>query len=433
MKRLVTGRLHYFDPANQIVLAAAITGRPSAADLTAAIQKAVRMHAISSSGIALDSEGNSFFTPVSQKDVPVSVRREAYDLPGLIEEQRKIPFDVRNGDFFRFFLYDLPQTTYLVVVASHLAGDGLSILYLVRDVLSALAAPNAERPVQPLRLMEDFGYPADSEPAPLARFILRRINRAWNRQKRVFGFDEYLLLFDSYWQTHAVQLASSELSGPDLSALVAKCKSAGVTINSAIAAALLSALQTSDVGMAVSVRPDGYEGMGNYASGISTQYRWNDKESFWDNARSIHEIIHKKLGDNRKKYYVLQSLKRLEPTLIDSMYFSLYADFPNKTAQRMLDLSKYSERRRHTTSITNLARPDIPVVYGSYTLDSIEFVPPLIATSRSMLGVVTVGSRMTLTMQYEKSDRSRDYETALGQTVRILKSAASGDEPVGRE
>jgi len=422
VKKLVTGRLHYYDPADQIVLMATITGNPSLSDLSDAIQKAVRKHAVSSLGIVIGPDGESRFQPVPQRDAPVSIVEAECDLERLLNEQHGIPFDAAGGEFFRFFLFRQSEKTQLVIVANHLAGDGLSIVFLLRDIMTALEHPCVAYPMQPLQLMEDFGYPADSEPMLLPRLAIKRINQQWNKDKRAFGRDEYLDMYRSYWSGRRLKLVCAELSGQDLQGLIKRCKQASVTINSALTAAFLFALPTCDAGMAVSVRPEGYEGLGNFVSGISVQYRWDAKRSFWSNVRTVHETIYQKLNNPRKKYYVLQSLKRVEPTLIDAMYFTLYAGFQNRMAQTMLDLSKYSEKRRHTLSLTNLARPKIPADYGNYALSAVAFVPPLIATSRMMLGVVTLGDRMTITMQYEETDRSKDYDRALSQAVAMLKT-----------
>ncbi len=422
MKKLITGRIHYFDPANQIVFQITLGGAPNQADLIAAIQKAVRQHAISRLGIVLDDKGDSFFQDIPQRDVSVSVYNAACDLPNLISEQHKIPFDVASGEFFRFFLYLLPQSTQIVIVSHHLAGDGLSMLYLIRDILSTLARPDENLPEKSLQTMEDFGYPDDSSLVPFAKLILNRINKSWNKRKKVFTHDEYLRMYDSYWRDHALELEYAELSGADLRAFQLRCKANGVSINSAITAALLQALGTDKVGMAVSVRPSDHEGLGNYASGLSVRCPWNEKIAFWTHTKTIHQTIHQKLHDNRRKYYVLRSLERLEPTLIDAMYFSMYTDYSNKTAEKMAVLSKYRGNQQHTTSITNLAKLRIPSVYGKYRIDEILFVPPLIATSKSMLGVVTVEDKMSLTFQYVKNDRSGFFEHALAETIQIIKN-----------
>jgi len=427
VKQLVTGRLHYYDPADQIVLLAEIAGDPSPSDLAGAIQRAVRKHAVSCYGIGIDPNGDSHFLPVPQNDVPVTIADAECDLEALLNEQHKIPFDAARGEFFRFFIYRRRQKAQLAVVANHLAGDGLSIVFLLRDVMTALENPEVVYETQPLRLMEDFGYPADSEPSLLSKFALHRINKHWNSSKRIFTHDEYLEMFHSYWSGRHLALRKAEISGADLQSLIRRCKQAKVTVNSALAAAFLCALRTDDVGMAVSVRPEGYEGLANFASGISVPYQWNESKTFWSNTRAIHNRIYQRLDDPRRKYYVLQSLRRVEPTLIDAMYFTLYAGFQNKIARTMLDLSKYSEKHRHTLSLTNLARPKIPAAYGKYSLSSVAFVPPLIATSRMMLGVVTVNDRMTITMQYASTDRSKDYDAAFEQAVVLLRTTESDE------
>ncbi|HRX58750.1 MAG TPA: hypothetical protein P5075_08260 [Eubacteriales bacterium] len=417
MKPLVAGRIHYRDPADQIVLSALVSPAPAERDFCAAIRKAAGRYAVCCSRLVPGENGALCFGDAAECSVPIEIRDGACDLQALLFEQRRIPFCAEDGEFFRFFLFRQPEATQLVVVSSHLAGDGISVVFLLRDVLHALAAPDADMPAQPMRLMEDFGYPKSSRPGLLNKLVLRKLNRMWRAEKRVFSRDEYLDMYRSYWQDRHRTLLTAELSGEELQRLIARCRGARVTLNSALCASLLGAFGTSDVGMAVSVRPSGFDGMGNFASGLSVHARYDEKQTFRRNARRVHRRIYRKLRRSRTKYRVLQSLQRIDPTLIDAIYFSMYAGFESGAARWAQDLFKYSPAARHLVSVTNLGRPDIPARYGPYTLDSVLFIPPLIATSETMLGALTVGGTLTLTMQFDEgrcpADCRRAFEAAL--------------------
>ena len=50
------------------------------------------------------------------------------------------------------------------------------------------------------------------------------------------------------------------------------------------------------MGQAVSIREGGYEGMGNYATGSSTDYEYDEKKNFWENAHVVQYLIQNKLN-----------------------------------------------------------------------------------------------------------------------------------------
>jgi len=426
MHKLITGRNHYYAPACHIVMVMDITGVPSEGDLYDAIQKAAHKHEIFSDKIILDKNGDSFCVPMLPRNIVLkkieSNRKEG--LKQFIKEQQRIPFDFINGELVRFFYLEDKEKTQFLIVANHLAGDGMSIIFLIRDIMVALNNPVITYEPQPLKLMEDFGYPKDSDLKPVLRFLLRQINRQWNNQK-IFSYQEYLDMFYTYWKDRQIEMINATICDLDLKNLLSKCKKMKITINSAITAAFLFALKEDKIGMPVNVRPKSYEGMGNYASGISIKYRWDNHKSFWNNAESVHKTIYKKLSSNRKKYHVLQSLKEIEPTLIDAVYFCKYADFHNKTALKTLNLFKYNEEKQLEMGITNLAKPEIPSIYGKYSINAIEFIPPLIPVNRTVLGVVTIAEKMTISMQYDdnKKINSKDYGKAFEEAICILKNS----------
>ena len=77
------------------------------------------------------------------------------------------------------------------------------------------------------------------------------------------------------------------------------------------------------MGIAASIRPEQFTGMGNYATGISIRYRYDTKKDFWKNAQAVHQLIYRKLNNPNKKFFLLKFMDSLEPGLIDSAYFSV--------------------------------------------------------------------------------------------------------------
>lgn len=68
----------------------------------------------------------------------------------LVRENEKLPLEINKGELVRTFIIPADTDTQIMLMAHHLVGDGKSIIYLIRDIMNALA----ERPLtyKPLAL-----------------------------------------------------------------------------------------------------------------------------------------------------------------------------------------------------------------------------------------------------------------------------------------
>lgn len=422
--KLITERTHYYSPAIHIVMVVEIGGSPTYEEVTSAVNKAVARHDILNSRVLQNEEGDAFFSLVESRKVPVEFRETSSDSAwrDIIREQERIPFDFEKGELIRLFLIKNCLKTSLILVAHHLAGDGKSMIYFIRDIMEALGNPSItfeELPVQPLYTE---AFPNDVKLNPMISFMTKQLNRTWKKHKKVFSYQEYLAMFHSFWQDRQVELLKATISGVELTKLLNACKEREITVNSAIVTAfMLNMKEEDEVGLAVSVRPKEFEGMANYASGISIAYQTERKKTFWNNAEVVQNLIYQKLENNSKRYFVLKFLNLLEPTLVDAVYFSAYAGYENKTAGRVRDLCGYSGDYKGI-SITNLTKVKIPEKYGAYHLKNIEFIPPMVPNAIRVIGVITVQDTMTITMQYVKKDSTIEWKNAFYDAIKMMKA-----------
>ena len=102
--------------------------------------------------------------------------------------------------------------------------------------------------------------------------------------------------------------------------------------------------------------------------------------------------IKSKLQSSR--VFALQFLVELPMTLIDAVLLNThdcYSDrLAKQTAKIMGDIGKTRD-----LGITNLTVIDIPVLYGSYKIENIIFVPPAVSYAHNIIGVSTVNGKMT--------------------------------------
>jgi hypothetical protein len=274
--------------------------------------------------------------------------------------------------------------------------------------------------------------PRDVSLNPVVRFFINRINKKWEEDKIYFDQEDYRNLNEAYWMRYRHQVLSVELSEAQTSALVDRCRTEGVTVNSALTTAFVGAqiiLQGakpfhSSIGVGGSMRdrlqrPVG-EVMGFYAGAVMLKHKYNSNIGFWENARRFHRKV-KPLFNNKNLFEDLLRWCYLEPAILESINFKRIGGLVPTHYSRYRKLSAFSKRddvvlsilKRDKmdsldevfmgTAVTNLTRMDFPRQYGALVLDRLIMKPgggfPL-ATVNLVLGAVTSAGKLSLVIEY---------------------------------
>jgi len=64
------------------------------------------------------------------------------------------------------------------------------------------------------------------------------------------------------------------------------------------------------------------------------------------------------------------------------------------------------------------------VVYDKYSIDNLDFIAPLVPYTKRIIGVVTVGDTMSVTMQYEVKAGSENIKKDFEDAMHILCSVS---------
>lgn len=413
-------RTHLFSPSINIAMLATIFGDMTEKVLSAAITKAVLNNEILSCKIALDQDGKAFY---EKKEKPLfTIEKFDGDWKTIIQVQETVVFDLENGELIRFFVKGQQDCTQLLMIAHHLVGDGLAVSYLLEDIINALNGHDLT--YKPLKLFELNTVPFDSRLSPLMRFMQSSINKKWSKTGKKFSFTEYKDMFTSYWRNRKTEIFCEEINEIQLSALKRIAKQHGITLNSLLTTAFAKvARERSDIGMAASVRPKDYRGMGNYATGISVQYRYNIAKDFWANTKEVHKFIYKKLNNNRAKFFLLEFMNGVSPTLVDAAYFSAFGGYENKVAKTICNMFGYGGKPK-SISITNLTTLDIGEQNGDYSIKDIRFVPPLVPNARRLIGISTFRNKMAISFHVENNELLSEEKAFFEDAISYLKQLA---------
>ncbi len=400
-----------------VVMVAKIRGAVDVEQITATLDSLRKRHALLAVRIVIDNNDIAWYVT---EDVPeftiTTIPRQAEDqwLQTVVEEC-KTSFPIETGPLIRFSLLRSPERSDLVICAHHAICDGMSLTYLIKDILQQLAEPGREVEILP----EPPAITRDTVPSPppsnfIARGFIGLFNKLWAGKKIRFDGNDLKRLHRVFWEKNRdADVLAWESSVAETKALVSRCREENVTVNTALWTAFLVAQYDvqgdaepyrASAGLAVSTRdklnvPVG-EAFGFYASSFTAHLSYDPHQAFWDSAR----IVHKKIRGSLAKTNIFRSLSAefLAPTLLDSLYFSKYGIMKNRLSDRLVKQMNWQEIS-YDYAITNVGRMNIPTDYDQYQLESVYGPFVYSDVNEKTLGVITVGNKVTFLMSYNKT------------------------------
>lgn len=411
-------RTWIFSPVNNIVIKFDIKGIIAEEQLKKAIRDTVNQYDMLHQKIILDNEGNAYYQKAENFE-PVIKSIEG-DWKELAREQEKYPFAIDKGEFIRFFYHKTEAGMTVLIIAHHIAGDGISFTYFVQDIMRSLSGEKIEYKKLELYNMEKLPRKARLR-APIT-WLINYMNRKWRKTGKKFDFADYYKMYDKYWNNRETLIYTCTLEDEVYDSIYRYSKENKITINSMVTTALIRASgELCDVGMAASIREKGFTGMGNYATGISVKYQYNEKKSFTENAGFVQKMIQDKLNDPAKQYFLLQFMRSIEPTLIDAVYFNSCSDYDNKTAETFSNMFGYNGNPKGI-SITNLTKLPIEMKYGNLVIEDFTFVPPLVLNAKRIIGIATLGDKMVLSLHLNNDEEAEEHRRFFYKGMEYLKS-----------
>lgn len=409
-------RTWLFAPVNQVVCKVTIQGNLSFEELEAAIMEAASKQEILRCVVKMDTLGQAYFERGDKVFCQVIETDKKWEQ--LIHEEERKPMDIWKGEWIRFFVLPEEEGKTLVMIAHHLVGDGISYAYFLQDVMRALV--NEKLSDRPIRLFAMSDLPKESELNFGMSMMMKWFNKRWQKTERLFDQNAFLEMSEQYWKEHQSIVVTHCFSGEAYDKLIARAKDNKVTINTVLATSFFKASgKKQSMGQAVSIREKGYEGMGNFATGISTDYKYDEKKNFWENAHVVQHLIQDKLNDPKKKYLLLQFLGKIKGTLQDAIYFQSCTDYEDKVAKIFSQMFGYNNNPQGI-SMTNLTKLPIKKQYGDYELKGYTFVPPLVLNSQRIIGVASLENEMVITCQLRQDVCLEENMKFFNEGIKIL-------------
>ncbi len=411
-------RYFYRRPNSNVIMLARIRGNANEERLRTVLNNISKRHLLLSVRIEQAKDGRGRFKsegvpPPSLSVVPWNETDGNAWIEKTLEELQH-RFEPDRGPLVRYTLLKGPELSYLIVNCHHTICDGLSLVYLLRDIFTYWG--NAEKEIEPLPeapILAD-NVPSSSSIRFYHKILISRFNKQWHRKPKVFTEEEYKSLHKKFWKMEGgISITHWHLSEQQTTAFAKRCKKEGVTVHSALCTVFLLAqleVEGSDLpylrrtAMPVSVRKmlsvPVPEIVCSYFSYFTITLKNPGKSDFWENTKAIQKKIKKRMTE-REMFMVINQLIKLHPTLIDSLIFTKYHQLDNPIAKRFLKIvGNYDVDTG--INISNLGRFEIPKQAGDLVLE--EVIGPSIYREyeEKYLGVVTVNGKMHFTITHRE-------------------------------
>ncbi len=387
MNEIITERPNLFEPNVYITMCVEVTGKPCPHKLAAAVSEAYKANEATMSRIVLE-QGVASYEKLAVSGCKVEITDKSW--LELVRKNEKLPFAIDKGELVRTFVIPSEADTRILIMAHHLAGDGKSILYFIKDIMNAFG--QVPLTYKPLSLLHRASFPETDLSVP-AKLYACYCNRKWKHH--FFTWQDYSNLHNKYWDTFSSDIEYKTLSIAETAQIIEEAKQIGCSVNSYLVTMFLQKYQKKcEVGIPVSIREDKNEAMSNLVSGIRIRYQFDTQKSFAENAMQVHKKIKKAL--RQKRVFVLQFLASLPATLLDAVLLTTYDCYSDRLAEQTAKVMSYTGEKTRDLGVTNLAVPDIPLLYGKHQIKNIIFVPPAVSYAHNIIGIITVQGKMTI-------------------------------------
>ncbi len=426
-RKIGSERILLMLPLN-IVMIGRIRGALECSRIAAALEKLRSRHPFLGVRAQIDDDGTGSYVA---EDVPAIVihvepRQCEEQWIARVKEEFRTSFPIETGPLVRCSLIQSEDVSEIILCGHHAICDGMSLGYLLRDLLKYLAEPieEFENSIYPPPI-DHTTVPSPPSTNPLVRFIMGRINKKWAAKNIRFSESEMYRMHEEFWKRNsAVQVLAWDMDPEATAGLVERCRAENVTVNSALWTAFLAAqcnVQDDRRGyrqrsaLAVSTRDklnvSVGEAFGFYASSLTVKLPYSRRKSFWDNARKVHSRITKELS--KTNLFRMLSAEMVHPSLLDSLYFRKYGLLDEAMPKKILSKMSWHEIT-YGYALTNVGRFDIPTTYGPYRLEAVYGPLFYSDVEEKMVGVITVGGSLSFILA--------SNESVVGDATRLKKA-----------
>ncbi len=445
----------FFRIPNNVTLVATINQEIESEKLEQVLKQLSIIHPLLSAKIVIDENDEAWFTSGSFKPFLLEINEENWIK--VVETENMKPFDFINGPLIRFYLLNSENTSTIILMCHHAICDGMSLTKLIKEIVLRLNNSELEvKRLEPTLPVNENLYPVpfeDKLKIILNKIIFGRINWKWNKKRITFDEEDYRNIHKAYYNYFNYRIINAELSYSETVNLINKCRSHGVTVNSALCTAFFASrdiIRNKFTGVnprlqiAVNLRDKQKDptktGFGYFAGCVNIEFEYLHNKSFWENVSSLNQSAKNALKSNKTLEPIIGYY--ITPTLTDAINFATYGRWVTEDLSSYEKLSKFIESEDNLAlNISNKLIANMPSLIMSnlgkvplnsdkedeLKIEKLNFVTSPSPFLEMEATAVTVNDKLTLNLNLmEPKDGKTSYylemEKIFKKTVELLKS-----------
>jgi Condensation domain len=382
---------------------ATIHGQLNCDQLAVVLKQVQHRHPLLRVRIATDAIGQPKFVE-TDGDIPIRqiIRIDDQQWQQELEVELSHSLDWQTAPLLRVVLVQSETESELIIICHHAIADGLSGIYLMRDVIQGLGGKQFERAELSVAVPLESAFPGN---LPCSDPIAKRSDYPPPQSRRP--------------QPHVHNVVLS----PKLTQQLIQCSRVeGTTVQGAISAAFLLALNPRSGDEIRCLHPVNVrsqlslpmpDGVGLYICLCTTSHSLATDSAFWDIARSVKS----QLSQIDIAQQLVEERQHRQPTM---------AELTDATAFVEDLQSQYPCQ----ITVTNLGRIEMAQQYSNLQIAAIHAPVVMSGVEQGrIVGVATLGDRLSLTLTFspqieeERAERDRAAIAFLAEGVGHLEQA----------
>ena len=415
LKKEIKGapRIHLRLPNANVVLYGVFDTMVSKDALEKAVLFLSDKHKLLNCHIETDKENKVWFV-IDKKLSPEINTLKSKNINEIIKNELKHRFDFEKGPLIRFTLLNQTETT-LIINCHHAICDGLSLMYLFKDIMKILSGKDIKieqkMPVflEPENIPQRLGN-------PISRFFISLINKKWSKKHISFSNQLHQEMHTKFWKEYKFQIIPFKFTKEETANIVSQCKQNNVSVTTGLVTAFLYAekqlfeqkdysskvIVTDNLRTHLKNQPD--ESMGFFISTLRPNLEYSEKKTFWENAQIFHKKIKRLL---EKELFKNQLIGLFSPKFLDIMMLNYFGQREDKLVKKLLKKAGMY-KLNSTFTIANLGILEIADNLEKLKVKTL-FGPMAISNAmEKYIGVLTINNELHFSICFNENNVNQE-------------------------
>ena len=401
-------RMHIRMPNANVVMYGVFETTVSKDDLEKTVLFLSDKHKLLNCHIETDKENKVWFL-IDKILLPEVNTLKSKNINEILINELKHRFDFEKGPLIRFTLLNQTETT-LIINCHHAICDGLSLMYLFKDITKILSGKNIQvEPKMPV-FLEPQNIPQRLG-NPISRLFISSINKKWRKETISFSNQLHQEMHTKFWKEYKLQIIPFKFSKEETANIVSQCKQNNVSVNTGLVTAFLYAekqlFEQKDYSSKVIVtdnlrthlKNQPGESMGFFISTLRPILEYSEKKTFWENAQIFHKKIKRLL---EKGVFKNQLIGLFTPKFLDVMMLNYSGQRNDKQVKKLIKKAGMY-KLSSTFTIANLGIVEIADNSEKLKIKTLFGPMALSNAMEKYIGVLTINNELHFSICFNEN------------------------------